>query len=365
MARYKRISYHRWLKRFFIFFLSLLALVALFNLLADGVGIFRLNAGLKQVATNLLAGKMVAGRFSTFDERELQRLIVEQYKGRRDIIAIGSSRTMSLREKFFPRRPNFFNHSTSGALLGDMAAVIGLYRSKGVLPGTVILGIDPWIFNTDNGLGRPWETLSQYCLDMMKVIDENKRDGNGKERKVDTPPKVDRTARVRQLINLDYTLQNWKALRKGKRMRPTTTAEIDDFVREPDGSIHFPYQCRHSKMGGEGPANFMPDSYFNNFNAFYGTEILEGLVQYLQSRGVRVVFLLPPFHPRAYRAALEVPKYHVTLQVEDYLRGLARKKGITVIGSYDPAPYGFKGEDFFDGTHGHPNVMERLFKGYK
>ena len=109
----------------------------------------------------------------------------------------------------------------------------------------------------------------------------------------------------------------------------------------------------------------MPDMYFNNFNSLSDTELLEGLVHYLQKRGVRVVFLLPPLNPFAYRSCRSNPKYEVTLRVEAYVRALARACGVTVVGSYDPTPFGFTGADFFDGTHGHETVMKRLFENFR
>ena len=365
MAKKKRAAYSRWLKGFFAIFLGFLCLVAMFNLLVDGVGIFRIDVGLKYVVSSLLNGKMVAGRMS-YDERELQRLIVEQYPGRRDMVVIGSSRTMVLRKKFINGNPDFFNHSVSGAVIEDFPAIIGLYKEKGAFPGTVILGIDPWMFNRNNGLGKAARTLDKWRQEMTEEIEgasQNKK-GNG-QAEAGTSVGKDIFARYRQLINLDYTLQNWELLRTGKKLRITNTLDVDDFVREPDGSMHFPSVVRGMRMIKDGPSNAMPDMYFKDFESLNGTEQFEGLVRYLQAHRVRVVFLLPPFHAAAYRSCFTNPKYEVVPQIEAYLRKFAADNGITVIGSYDPARYGFKGEDFFDGTHGHDIVMKRLFEGFR
>ena len=360
--RNKRAIYSRWLKGFFAIFLGLLALVALFNTLVDGVGIFRIDAGLKYVASSLLKGKMVAGRMS-YDERELQRLIVEQYPTRRDVVVIGSSRTMVLRKKFIKGNPDFFNHSVSGAVIDDLLSITGLYRDKGIFPRTVILGIDPWMFNKNNGLGKASRTLDKYCREMKAEIDMA---ASGK-RAAETEGRAagDRFGRLKQLINLDYTMQNWALLRTGKKLRITDTVEVDDFVREPDGSIHFPKEMSGLRMIKDGPSNAMPDMYFKDFNSLNATEQFEGLVRYLQGHGVRVVFLLPPFHAAAYRSCFANPKYGVVPRIETYLRDFARRNGITVIGSYDPALYGFRGEDFFDGTHGHDIVMQKIFENFR
>ena len=118
-------------------------------------------------------------------------------------------------------------------------------------------------------------------------------------------------------------------------------------------------------MTNDGPSSAMPDTYFKDFDSLWGTEMFEGLVHYLQKQGVSVVFLLPPFHAFAYRSCYENSKYAITLKVEEYIRHVARRDNITVIGSFNPSGYGFKGEDFYDGHHGHEIVMKRLFEGYK
>ena len=340
-------------------------MVALFNILVDGVGIFSLGAGLKYVASSLLKGKMVAGRMS-YDERELQRLVVEQYPPQRDMVVIGSSRTMTLRKRFISGNPDFFNHSVSGAVIDDFPAIIGLYKEKGVFPKTVILGIDPWMFNKNNGLGKASRTLDRCYREMATEISGTLSEKEGTQKnETDGRTKEDRFARYKQLINLDYTLQNWELLRTGKKLRITNAVDVDDFVREPDGSIHFPRDVTGFRMIKDGPSNAMPEMYFKDFESLYAKEQFEGLVRYLQAHGVRVVFLLPPFHAAAYRSCFADPKYKVVLEIETYLRDFAGRSGITVIGSYDPARYGFKGGDFFDGTHGHDIVMKRLFEGFK
>ncbi len=366
MARKKRASYTRWLKGFLAIFLGLLILVALFNVLIDGVGIFHLSKGLKYAAQNLLEGKMVAGHFQRSGEWELQRLVVEQYPKQRDAIILGSSRTMAFRKRFINGNPDFFNHSLGGGGMEDFIAVIDLYRGKGVFPKTVILGIDPWMFNRNNGLKSPWRALESGQKEMLAEI---KNAGPGREAagksEAGDAAKTDRFSRFTQLINLDYTVQNWELLRSGKKLRVTDTVNVNDFVREPDGSLHFPFHQRYAKMTKDGPASAMPDVYFNDFDSLSNTGLLEGLVVYLQKRGVRVVFFLPALHPFAYRSCLTNPRYEITLKVETYIRDLAAKYGVTVVGSFDPALYGFKGEDFFDGHHGHEIVLKKPFEEYK
>ncbi len=358
--------YKLWLIRFICALFVLLAATAVFNYSVDSVGVFGLNKGLRSVAENMTQGKMVAGPLGRDDERELQMIVVEIFQGKRSVVAIGSSRTMPLRGKFIRGADNFFNHSVSGALLEDFTAITGLYRNKNTFPDTVIFGIDPWMFNKDNGLTDSWRTLERYYKEMMADVAATSKDP-GLARAA--TKKSDALNRYEQLINLEYTIQNVYFSRKKKeRLYVTNTIEIDDFVREPDGSIHFPYNMRHVKMPNTGPLSppmNPPDRYYKNFEVIAGAETFGNLVRYLKKRGVRVVLLLPPLHPASYRACKENPTYGITLRVEAYLRDLGRAENITVVGSFDPERYGFKGEEFFDGHHGHDIVMKRLFEDYQ
>jgi hypothetical protein len=359
-----RSIYKRWLKRLFIIVAALLAGVALFNLLVDGVGVFRFNKGLKYAATNLLQGRMVAGPLGIYDERELQKLVVQQYPSRRDIIAIGSSRTLQLRKRFLKGPMDFFNHSVAGVCMEDYMAILGLYRSSGLLPKTVILAIDPWIFNRENGLPAGWKILDRYYREMSEEIDAT---GPRSKSLINTGKMVESVSKVMQLVNLEYTLQNWGYFRKGKRLYVTDRIDIDDFVREPDGSLHFPGGTRSVKEAEkqDGPGYAMPEQFIKNFDSLYGTEMFEGLVRYLTVRDVKVIFLLPPLHPTAYQSCIDNPKCQVLLKVEPYLRNLALRFHARVIGSLDPRKYGFTSQDFSDTIHGREIVMKTLLQEFQ
>jgi hypothetical protein len=355
MMTSKKLSHKKWLLSFFFISCVLLILIALFNCFADGVGLFRFAKGLKHVATSLITGKMVAGPLGGYDERALQKLVVENYPSRRDVVTVGSSRNMQLRKRFLHGDQDFFNHSMAAASIQDYVSVVGLYAIKGNLPKTVIISIDPWVFNKKNGMPQWWKYLRNPYAKMVSDI-------YGQTTEVD----FDHAARYRQLINLDYTIANYNYLRKGKKLRVTDRADIDDFVREPDGSIHFPYRWRFKQdERADYPPNAMPITYLNNFDTLSDFQFLQDFARYLQKEGVKVVFLLLPFHPVAYKLFNDNPKYKIVITIEDQLRDFARSNDMKLIGSYDPMKYGLTGRDFFDNTHGHEIVAQRVMKEYR
>jgi hypothetical protein len=355
MIKGNAIKYERWFRGFLVCFLAPLSLVALFNCLVDGSGLFRLNKGLKYAANNLLDGKMVAGPLGGYDERKLQRLIVEHYPRRRDMIVIGSSRTMILQKRLIPGGLDFFNHSMAGAGLEDYTAILDLYRIKGNLPKIAVFGIDPWIFNENNGIPQYWKSISRYHEEMIAEV-------YGREIKVN----IAEPNKYMQLINLDYTRANYKYFRSGKKLYVTNSIDLDDFVREPDGSTHLPYSMRLKK--DERSAPYSPEAtpirHLNNFESLSGVELFEDFMLYLQKKEVKVILLLLPFHPVAYKLFNDNPRYQVVLSLEKYLRDFGLRNHIKLIGSYDPGRYQLTGKDFFDDHHGHEIVAEKVFAEY-
>jgi len=129
----------------------------------DGSEVFGHSNYLSKAAKALTSGKMIAG-FETNDDRLFQELIIKNLRVRNDVIAIGSSTTMHLRKEFVSKdRINFFNHSVAGASIEDYIAFVGAYEViHDYLPSTIILGVDPWVFNKNNGQGGRWTSLKKY-----------------------------------------------------------------------------------------------------------------------------------------------------------------------------------------------------------
>ncbi len=115
------------------------------------------------MAALLLKGLNVADA-SNYDERLLQEFYIKGLteSDRKEIIVLGSSRAGQICSNLFPLA-SFFNNSVSGGSLEDYVAITGIYLGKGLLPKEVILGIDPWLFNRNNGQNR-WKSIKILLL---------------------------------------------------------------------------------------------------------------------------------------------------------------------------------------------------------
>jgi hypothetical protein len=352
----KTLSYRSWFFAFLMATMGLLACVALFNFLVDSQGAFGRGHGLGKAARYLLNNSLIAGEFGRLEERELQRLIIRDYPRKRDIIALGSSRSFLIRKRFISGEKDFFNHSVTAAGIPDYITIIGMYRERGHLPRAVMFSVDPWVFNRNNGAGDWWQPLARY-------YDIVTGEMYGKDSRTNTV----QISKYLELINLEYTTTNCRHLRKGSKLMPVKTTDINDFVREPDGSLHLPYSMRFAKAENtiKSPANATTFRFFQNFDYLSHTGLFEDLIRYLKKNRVSVVLVLLPINPSLYEQLKKSPEGQFILSVEDYLKGVASKHEIQLIGSYDPKLYGLTGKDFFDSIHGHDAVAQKIMAEYR
>jgi len=354
MKRYKI-----WIQYSLIVIISLVVLISLFNYKIDSLSIFGNSKYLNQASKTLLSDKMIAG-LKNYDERLFQKYIIADSKEKRDIILLGSSRTMVFRKKFLrEKNATFFNHSVSGASLDDFIAIVGLYESiAGYLPHHIIIGIDDWMLNKNYTPNR-WKSLSKYYFyEMNKIYHTNKY----------STKEGFNLSKWKQLINYDYTISNIEfyinLLKNHHKIFYTTdTINIDDSIKEPDGSIHYPYKVRYiSAKEVKIEAISLAKRKIKTEKKFeLYTKLFEDFINYLKSNNVKVTLLLPPYNPLSYNLLTQKYHYKTIDNIENYLRKYANKNHIEVEGSYNPNKYNLKLTDFSDGIHGHEEVFKKIF----
>ncbi|WP_286019168.1 hypothetical protein, partial [Candidatus Venteria ishoeyi] len=69
---------------------------------------------------------------------------------------------------------------------------------------------------------------------------------------------------------------------------------------------------------------------------------------------------LVPYHPQAYSHFEENKEYSFTIEFEKYINHMAKKKGISVYGSYNPKTNLVEGSDFYDAMHLRVEGLKKL-----
>jgi hypothetical protein len=331
-------------------FIPLGIFIAGVNVIVDPAGILSCGSYEREVAALLVAGSNVGG-LGDFDDRLLQQYYIETLHDRLDIAVIGSSRSMYVRSKLF-RDCRFFNNSLSMATLEDLILIHRIYQARGFVPKTIILGIDDWMMAGQEEGGDLWLTYDTKYLQGM-----------------DNPSclRVRRGAfqcrRFGQLISPSYFhVAAWN-LMKGTRGKPyPVVAQSSDsgLVKLADGSISYRQQIRaRTQDEVDLLAKRVPirrEATLDLETSRRGRRF-ESFVALARASGSKVVVFLAPYHPRAFgriRPGVE--------PVEAYVRGVASRFRLVVVGSFDPSVAGCDAAEFFDEGHPRESCIERMFQ---
>lgn len=322
----------------------------------------------EKIANFLIHGKNVT-HISNFNERMVQKLTIENQEKKKDIVVIGSSRSMAIRSSSFPDK-TLFNNSVSGAILQDYFSIYNLYRRQGQLPKEIILGIDPWIFNQNYPEDR-WKILEAYYDELSEVISAPSGQFNYKIR--DFIPE-----NILELFSLSYfRAASHKLFLKESGVdadmgndKPVAvnTSLNDGQTILADGSRTYDKITREkSKDEIDAIAvSFATQSTSYGFDSFFEInektqKKLEQFISLIQSDGVKVTIFLPPYHYKSYEIMARLPKYKMMKEVEHYLIQFSRENNIPLVGSYNPEKLPLDESDFLDGMHFRDTVIKKIF----
>lgn len=342
-----------------LFFLPLIVLVWLVEYSATALTVF--NQVEKTIAAARLNGKNVAFSFD-YDDRSMQRYVINTDKNKKDIVVLGSSRSAKIDKDFFSHQ-SFSNNNVTGAQLEDMLGMYQLYRANNSLPGTIILGLDPQLMEEPDSSYR-WIALSKEFGQVSSGFPASR------------DPKVVFTywrKRLQKMVSVPYLQFCLQKISRNvffNSDHPSyyVTDNAEDFlpVVHSDGSISESLKIR-SKSPETVVAEIKNSSddcsakLFNNFSKEKEFLFLNFL-QTLKNDKVKVVFWLAPFHPAAYGRIVGSASCQRILETETYFRKVARDNAISVVGSYNPDIYNLSGEYFYDNIHPKRAAIEVIFK---
>ncbi len=346
-----------------LLFAPLVLFVSGMNYIVDPARYFHVGMYEWKMADILLHGKNVATP-SFFNDRRLQKYIIEGFHEKKDVLVLGSSRTMLISARMLGTT-RFFNHSVNGALLEDFIALYEVLREKKFIPRTVILGLDPWLLNKNTGLEN-WKSLQTYYekgaarLGLKGKWDEYL----GLDRFVPytyfmliSPVyfKISLFSRISRFRLRNHTAE--------KMFYATAQPEGNDPILHPDGTRSYRKALREKSVEDVRKlaydyVNVKPVYALESFTELDNAaqKKLETFVGSLKKDGVNVIFFFVPYHPVTYRLLAASQNYKIILD--------AQKNGIIRIGSYNPAELSCGEEDFYDGMHPKSGAIEHILKPF-
>lgn len=331
--------------------IPILFLIASINFIVDPANIFHKSV-VDRAVNILIEGHNVEGLFD-YDERELQIKYISAYKKSPDVIALGSSRVLQISQDMV--KGSFLNNGVSGAGVYDYIGIAGIYKSCDIVPGKIIIGLDPWILNKKNGDTR-YKTLNQYIQFFQGEETEPASYRNG-----------GRFQNILQLFSPSY-FQTSVCVRKGKeQINATNEKRGERIIKCTDGSVEYSRQTREMSREEVNAAaldyisgKIYQIEDYNSLDDDLKAEF-EDLVSYFVNEGIEVIFYLPPYHPIVYKYINKHEKYREVLLAEKYFKDFAIDNSIELYGSYDPACCDCNEEDFFDGMHLKRSGLNKIF----
>lgn len=366
--------YKKFVIRFFGIMVCLLLAMMLFNYFVDPGNQFAHSALIEHnIATKLLANKKVIVQ-ANYNERLLQKIMIQNMTVSPDVFVLGSSHIMALTHDSFGTK-RFFNAAVSSASLQDDIALYYLLQKKGFQPKTVVICLDPWIISKSNP-EMLWKTeyISAYHNGVQLIL----------QKKAASDYFIRITSffeKYSQLLSSDYLiasinkfvllLHHDNALQQPPSIKVfSSTVDVcrNCFVRLPDGA-RLPTPAEEATTSIE--ANQYVMNNVNSWNSFWSrseidleyTLIFEAFVQYLIKQHVNVVFYFPALEPLEYSQLVEKnEKYKMVLIAQKYFDGMAKKYNVYVVGSYNPSLAHINTNDFIDSWHLKEEGLQKLFK---
>jgi hypothetical protein len=337
------------------------------NLLGDPAKILNEDSYADGVAGILARGES-AVNVSNLNERLLQKGYVNRLTNPLDVVVIGSSRAMQIGRASLPVTCTLHNSGVSGAILADDMAIYGLYRLRKVIPRTVILGVDPWIFNAGLGKTGSYLSLSESYISVLAA-----------ENAALPPDPSLRLSIVKfqlkkylQLISPSYFQASLRSLCSGIGRNAYYSASdsrrSDDALIRSDGTYGYDRSFRSQTLEAvrRSAVQYAHEKDVYNLYSFGSIsselrERFEEFVGLMRSDGVRVVLFLPPYHPAVYPELISRADTKIITEVEAYVRKFAADNDLLLVGGYAPSPIKMGESDFYDGMHLKPGSIRKIF----
>ena len=279
------------------------------------------------------------------DERKFikNRIIYENLKPK--VLVIGSSRIMQISNDNFNKQ--ILNLGVSGASVEDHI-VITLMALEKFNVDTILLGADPWLFNSFANQLR-WKSFSEEYKNSLKSIQFKSKNyniiGNKNDREIYffherfleklygflNIRELDLTLKKNQINNLTKSI----ILRDGKRVN--ASEEIKEKIKAKVIEYSM-YQYKFS------------DDYY---------EIYKSFVEHLTNvHNKEVILVLSPYYLPSYKLTIQEKPFY--LDLENRFKELSKATKIKIIGSYDASSVSCYDNEFYDYMHPKDSCMKKI-----
>ena len=322
------------------------------NYIGDASNLF--TTGFEKKIASILFNNQHATNISNYDDRLLQKAIIANLEKRPEVLIIGSSRTMLINSSFF-KQGRVVNNSVTGATIQDLIALYQMYANENILPQKIILGIDPWTFNANNGQMR-WKSNEAAYQSFYQAAAVKEGSLN--------------LDKYQQLISLSYFQASLEKLPSSEATSsgPLATNAIynEGNTKLFDGALTYKKAYREAS-----PSEIVAKAKNYASRSLYSIENFtrldpdlkkefEALIEAITKNKIELTLFLTPYHPIVYeQVKIRSPR---VLEAEEYIRSYSEAKGLKYYGSFDPDKAGADASDFYDGMHLNEKGVRKMLQ---
>lgn len=336
----------------------LLAPVVAVNLAVDVTGVYRSDSAQELARARVYAQRLIASPGGLLWEPRERAVKIELARlSEANCYVTGSSREMQIDQTTVPALsplcPTLVNVGTSGAGIEDFFTMLGLVLAK-EKPATMVVGVAPWSlrYNADRG----WQQFPDVHAEARTRI--------GLEAGARTDWSRAKLA-AENLLSFAYFRRNLDWMHARNSFRPVEVPADesrwgpDDSALRPNGVLAPSRTARSEPPPPDIAVAVRDPRVAQPFVSAQTLADLDRALSHARSRGVRFVFVMPPFHPRVL-ACQSLDFCNAIADVRRTVLDLARRHAATVLGDFDPACCGVTREDFYDYTHLRPSGLGKI-----
>lgn len=311
----------------------------------------------QEAADSWVKGQSVAMLDANVDLRELRREHISRMTETPDVIVFGGSRFQEASSQVAPGK-KFYNAFVSNDHFEDMMAFVQLLDANKRLPKTLVLSVR---FSTFEYLGGReawwWKSFAPEYIQMAKRL------------RIDTYSQGDlmNYQKYTHLLSAEAAYERLRRYSTTKAVWTATSSPQNPLMDTiaPDGSLHFSEAYLKSASRESARQDVAQRLSIDRKATPQLNEQLLGqmskLLDFLKDRGVRVVMIQTPYHPVFYEGLQGTSFLKSINHIEQAVQELAKKKGITITGGFDPTSQGCVEADFRDFNHSGIDCMKKLF----
>lgn len=295
-----------------------------------------------------------------FNERMLRAEMIESL-GKPDVAVLGSSRAFGFSAAHFDPNLSVLNLSVPHADFRDFMGLWQSLKERGSVPATVILAVDPWMFNANSNDGDfRWKKFAPQVARFEAAYSKHRGDASW-------PPSATTLQRLRWTGDSWTGLLNWELLVKssgvvwGRSFSPETgDGDASPSLRRlfADGSYNFVQSSPYDFSAELKKVDANPTMVKNWALDEGAVRQLAALLKSIREAGSTPVLLVGPVHSDFY-SVLEEKFPRVIPDVELALEKVSFE---TACNAFAPAKAGCGSEDFGDFLHFSPACVTKILR---